>query len=266
MKYVCQLPVIPLRSEPSERAEMVSQLLFGESFDVLDVQTSWVYIRTHSDAYLGWVSHKQITSIQDAVWLDHQMDEFTRVSEVSVDCVCTTNPAWMLRLPCGSLLRGRLSNTTFPVFLPSLSTDSPSVYFDHPSVGSCVSQEQLAMSFLCSPYLWGGRTYMGLDCSGFTQLLYQHIDLTLPRDAADQARMGKKVERHSDARKGDLLFCTNEQGRVVHVAYIIDSARVIHASGYVRLDRWDERGIYSIAQGEYSHNFAFVRRLLLIPT
>lgn len=266
MKYICQLPVIPLRSEPSERAEMVSQLLFGESFDVLDFQTSWVYIRTHSDDYQGWVNHKQITSIQDAVWLDNQMDEFTRVSAVSVDCACTTNPAWMLRLPCGSLLRGRLSNTIFPVFLPSLSADSPSAYFDYPSIETSLSQEQLAMSLLYSPYLWGGRTYMGLDCSGFTQLLYQHIDHRLPRDAADQALIGKKIERLSDARKGDLLFCTNEQGRVVHVAYIIDSSRVIHASGYVRLDRWNERGIYSNAQGEYSHSFAFIRRLLLIPT
>ena len=233
MKGINHLAVIPMRKEPSECSEMVNQVLYGESFDILDKQEKWSKIKLHHDQYEGWIDNKQYDSPQSTV---HGSQQKHTVNKLFIKYAAGNKK---LILPMGS-------------FIQQLST-----------INYQLSIIRIAKKFLGVPYLWGGRTFMGIDCSGFTQIVFRVNGIKLLRDSTQQQTQGKKI-KFEKSLTNDLAFFSNKEGRIIHVGIIIKEkgkTKIIHASGCVRIDTLDKKGIFNEEMQTYSHNLHSVKRI-----
>jgi hypothetical protein len=251
MEYgICNLAVIPLRAEPSDKSEQVSQILFGEAFEIVEWTDRWARVITEYDNYEGWIGRLQF------VMLGHIA--FKSLKQISPPITYrAVTQAWkkpdntVLYLPVGSSL----------VFLKGTTCHINNEKFE--IIGEIGETEPLditAKSFLNTAYLWGGRTHYGIDCSGFTQAVYKLQGIHLRRDAWMQAEQGKTVDFISEAKLGDLAFFDNEEGRITHVGIMLNNSQIIHASGRVKIDRIDSQGIYSEDQKRYTHKLRIIKR------
>lgn len=240
MKYLTVVAIAPLRKEASDRSEMVSQGLYGEQLEVLEKQERWALVRLQNDGYEGWMDTKQFAPLS-AGWSGTLLTApITRCSSANGDSIV---------LPAGAIVPADVR---------------PEI----PQPGRRGSDEDImncAREFLNAPYLWGGRTIMGIDCSGFTQLVMALNGIQLPRDAYQQAELGETVSFLEETQTGDLAFFDNAEGRIIHVGLILRDASqqglVIHASGKVRIDVIDHQGIYNRDSGQYTHQLRIVKRL-----
>jgi len=247
--------IVPVRREPTETGEMVSQLLFGETFDIVEQTEKWVKIITHWDHYSGWIDSKMFIEISVT-----ELKESIRNPRTITTSVCTKivdeQTRYSQLLPAGSVMYnfdiGK--QRTFFRSKSFLVKD-----YDHSMQDSNIID--IAKQFMNAPYLWGGRTYFGIDCSGFSQLVYKLMDIPLPRDAKDQAMKGEPVNMVHEIKPGDLAFFDNEEGDIVHVGILIDNKTIIHASGCVRIDRFDQQGIFNEAQEKYTHKLRMIKRI-----
>ncbi len=252
----CELAVVPVRTDPSDRAEMSTQLMFGDLVEVHESSGNWFRVRNWYDGYEGWIDAKQIRLIGGA--------EYTRLAgaalfvnrELVADSVMYNGMT--VRLAPGNSfydLKGRVMQVEEQQYV-ILATLYP-FRFDR--------NDQLidtAMGFLSSPYLWGGKTFMGMDCSGLTQVVYKQHGIRLLRDAAQQATQGELVSFLSDSKPGDLAFFDNPEGRIVHVGILLDHQKILHCSGKVRIDDIDHQGIYNRELGKYTHSLRLIKRMV----
>ena len=252
MQYgIIHLAIVPLRDAPAHKAQQVSQLLFGESFEVFETQGDWLQIQTENDGYVGWIQAIQAVLPNAETYHQNQQKAFQLTTE-PVTIVRKIADGSLLYLPAGSKIVGieqnqfTIGNTTFEL-LHQILPDKNSI-IDH------------AYSYLNTPYLWGGRTHFGIDCSGFAQAVYRQQGIQLKRDAWQQAEQGEVVAFLQSALPGDLAFFDNEEGRIVHVGIMINNEQIIHASGNVKVDRIDNQGIYSQEQKKYTHRLRIIKR------
>lgn len=259
MQYgICLLSIVPCRKEPASTSEMVTQLLFGDHYSVTELTEDWVKITTAYDNYECWISIKQHHRISESLFNQLQKQEPVFSSEfIHVINDKTNNAAFPLTI-----------GATLPFFRDNTcSFDSFEFGFDgqvkksgeKKSAAEIISTSYL---FLNSPYLWGGKSPFGIDCSGFTQLVYKLNGYKLPRDAAQQVELGSPLNFVEEAEAGDLAFFDNEEGKIVHVGIIIDNEHIIHASGKVRIDKFDHYGIFNLDKKKYSHMLRVIKRLI----
>jgi cell wall-associated NlpC family hydrolase len=254
MHAISNLSIIPVRKEPSDRSEMVTQILFGETFEVMESEGSWSKIKIDYDGYSGWVDTKQITKLDDE---EAQKLNETPVS-VSLDLFqLVINGKDFIPVVLGSSLPFYYGKKFF-VGEKEYVFDGNVKTITGPDV-SVIAEN--AFMYINAPYLWGGRSPLGLDCSGFTQMVFKLSGIKLLRDAFDQAGQGKKVSIE-DSKEGDLAFFQNADQRIVHVGIVLNNNRIIHSSGKVRIDKLDEEGIFNEETGTHSHSLAVVRRIL----
>ncbi len=243
----CSLPVVPMRAEASDRAEMVSQLLFGDTFVVEQRGEKWSLIVMDYDGYCGWVDTKQIYFLQE--------QEYNRVKAWNIkptSLITTVVVGGMnLLLPMGCSLPSTAVSVVATLEIEhSMTRDMTEV-----------SLLDIATKWLGVPYLWGGKTCMGVDCSGFTQTVYKTYGIKLLRDASQQASQGVAVGSLDDAQVGDLCFFHNADGRIIHVGIYMGNDCIIHASGCVRIDTLDTHGIYNTSLQCYTHTLSSIRRM-----
>jgi len=253
---ICNLSIVPVRIEPAHRSEQVTQLLFGENFHVLDQQQEWIKIKVSYDDYEGWIHRSQQLSIGLPEFNELQRSN----SFLSYDLVqILVNHQSIFSLVLGSTLPWfrsgscRLGGIDY--------TFEGNAKQPETIIGTKVLIEN-AFMYLNAPYLWGGRSPFGIDCSGFTQMVYKLSGIPLKRDAWMQAEQGQTIHLLDETQPGDLAFFDNEEGKIIHVGILTTKNRIIHASGKVRIDNIDHQGIFNVDTKRYSHNLRLIKRII----
>lgn len=255
---VCNLSLVPLRTESSDKSEMSSQLLFGDHFTILEITEKWVRILTAFDEYEGWIDFKQYEEIDHAAFV--ALHDLNTILGLSVShTVSRTSTNENLNLLAGSNIPNTLDNF-FYLRDTRYKLEKPIVKPSKDNFSSGISNA--AMFYLNAPYLWGGRSVFGIDCSGFTQMVFRQFGIRLKRDAWQQAEQGDLVAFLQETLTGDLAFFDNEDGRITHVGIMLGNERIIHASGRVKIDPVDNHGIYSNELNRYTHKLRIVKRLV----
>jgi len=250
---ICNLAIVPLRLEPSDRSEMTTQVLFGEHFKILEQTEKWSRIEVAFDGYNGWIDNKQFRLISEADY--HTLSNSPTVLNGDLIEYLTTPDNQLMAAPIGSSL----------AFLDHPSINTEHFLFEGLKVSGVTNKQQLlqtAFMYLNTPYLWGGKTPFGIDCSGFTQMVYKLNGYSLLRDASQQATQGEALSFIEESEPGDLAFFDNEEGRIIHVGIIMEDNHIIHAHGKVRVDRLDHLGIYNIDTKRHSHKLRVIKKII----
>ena len=257
---ICALSAVPVRAEPNDRAELVTQLLFGECYQILVTQESWLQVQLAADDYVGWIDAKQHTHVSGEYYTAWCAQDHPRVLDVvqAVSDATTKLPLTLgCRLPFFDGMTLRLGECQY--FFNGNATN-PAVASD--VVRQALLLRKMALLHLKAPYVWGGKSIFGLDCSGLCQQLYGLVGIQLPRDARQQIDHGRPVHFVAQAKPGDLAFFDNAEGRIVHVGMVMEEGQILHAHGEVRLDPLDHNGIYNRDRQRYSHKLRLIKRLL----
>ncbi len=245
------LNMVPLRAEPNHRSEMVSQVLFGEYVIVLETKDDWSYVELEQDGYKAWIE-----TIQLVPTTQNDYEKFTKSTKVKV-----VDDFVSVQLDDVRVLVAKGSN--LPLFSKGTFVfNNKKISFSGDVIRGKQSREEIietSLSYLNTPYLWGGKTPLGLDCSGFSQMVYHLNGYTIKRDASLQATQGELVAFLSQAQAGDLAFFDEEE-QIMHVGIILENEKIIHAAkGKVRIDRLDQEGIYNDELKKYTHHLRMVR-------
>lgn len=255
---ICTLSIVPCRKEPSDKSEMVTQLLFGDHFEVLEMEGSWYRIKIAYDGYDCWIDKKQARLIAQHTYDILEAGSIQNCNELV------------------QVLTDKQSGMLFPIVLASTLPN-----FDD---GECAVENhfytydgaiidgllpftkagiaETALMYLNTPYLWGGKTPFGIDCSGLTQMVYKLNGIKIPRDASQQAEQGETLSFVEESEVGDLAFFDNEEGRIVHVGIVMGNNKIIHASGQVRVDDFDHQGIFNSDKKSYTHRLRLLKRVI----
>lgn len=236
-KGICIVTVAPVRAENSDKAEIVTEILFGESADILEIDKNWSKIKMHYDGYEGWMDTKQIKPVTDE-----------ELSKRKVTII--TEDFSSVIMNDGKTLLSMGSEVEFPAVASRRSHDV---------------RESIALTakeFINVPYLWGGKSFFAVDCSGFTQLVYKIHNIKLPRDTYQQAEVGEALSFVEESQPGDLAFFENAEGKIIHVGIMLDNQKIIHASGKVRIDTLDSTGIFNKELNKHTHKLRVIKNVL----
>ncbi|BAO77547.1 C40 family peptidase [Winogradskyella sp. PG-2] len=249
MQYgICNLGIVPIRLEPTDTSEMVTQALYGDFFKVLECRKKWSRIRFAFDKYEGWIDNKQYTEIEELDYKNLYNSDF-KLSKDLIEYVSDTKNN-LYPIPIGSDLNGlELLNHNFDGSIISSKSDKSEII-------------KTTFLYLNSPYLWGGKTPFGIDCSGFTQMVYKLNGYKLFRDASEQAAQGEALSFIEESEPGDLAFFDNAEGNIIHVGIIMKDNYIIHAHGKVRIDRLDHSGIYNIEKNTHTHKLRVIKKII----
>jgi len=250
---ICNLAIIPVRLEPSDKSEIVSQVLFGEHFEIIEQLKQWSRIKMQFDNYEGWVDSKQFKIISET--------NFNKLSEEAIilngDLVdyITDNTNLLIPIPLGASIS----------FLSNSEINTSNYNFEGTKINGVKPKSELirtAFMYLNAPYLWGGKNPFGIDCSGFTQMVYKLNGYKLLRDASQQAKQGEALSFIEESEPGDLAFFDNDEGNIIHVGIIMEDNYIIHASGKVRIDRLDHLGIYNAETNKHTHKLRVIKKII----
>jgi hypothetical protein len=256
MKAICLASIVPLRAEPADESEIMTQLLFGDTFEILKTKNQWNYIRSTYDQYEGWIDEKVILKLDEQEFNHAQKQPVYYTAEI-VNQVNLEKSGTFL-LPMGSILPGYNPQEG------SFFMGKEKGFFDGEVITGKHSKEKVleyAFTYMNAPYLWGGKTHFGLDCSGLTQMTYKMCGHDLLRNAKDQATQGESISLQ-EAEAGDLAFFTNDKGKIIHVGFLLGDGRIFHSHGNAHIDPIDEKGIWSLKFKRYSHRLSDVRRII----
>lgn len=237
-----------MRSEPSHQSELVSQLLYGDCFKITSKKKGWLQIIALADQYSGWIDEKQATSI----------------SKSDAEEVTIKTPLYSTRLvdyietPDGELTALVLGSNIGACKWLGHQYDGPT----QPKKMDKSNLLKTASLYLNAPYLWGGKTPMGIDCSGLTQMTYRINGLSIPRDASLQAQLGETLSFIDESEAGDLAFFDDAEGKIIHVGLLLENHYILHAHGKVRIDRIDQTGIYNTETQQHSHKLRIIKKLV----
>lgn len=243
----CHLSLVPVRASANDKSEMVTQLLFGDVFEILEQTKKWVKIKNAFDAYEGWIDSKQYLSID----LQHFNSIKSQLLNCSTDLVeyVQSPKNQLIPIVIGSSVQGLSQfDYKFDITLSQGKTQRSKIV-------------PTALLYLNAPYVWGGMSPFGIDCSGFTQMVYKICGIPLKRDASQQAQQGENLSFIEEAQPGDLAFFDNEDGDIIHVGIMMKNNYIIHAHGQVRIDRLDHTGIFNAETKNYSHQLRVIKHV-----
>ncbi len=249
MKYgICPLSIVPLRAKASDQSELVTQVLYGETIKVPESRSKWSRVCLDFDGYEGWIDNKQYRLISET---EHKglTSQKLRLSSDLIDFI-TTSEGQLLSIPLGSILNG----------LKILDHG-----FEGKSISETIKKKHLidtAILYLNAPYMWGGKTPFGIDCSGLTQMVYKLNGHKLMRDVSQQSTQGEAISFIEESEAGDLAFFDNSEGTIIHVGIIMEDNYIIHSHGQVRIDRLDHIGIFNYEKRKHTHKLRVIKRII----
>lgn len=251
---ICHLSSVALRAEPSSKSELTSMLLLGETFQILDAKDGWLQVKTTYDDYVAWLEGKQYDSIYEPEFNAIQQEPLYVLNTISEEIGELLNKTYILfgsTLPLYKEGRFEISHRSFQTKAGLLA-----VFHNRQAL------LETAYRYLNAPYMWGGRSPFGIDCSGLTQMVFKINGIKLKRDTWMQAEQGDTVDFFEAIEPGDLAFFDNENGKIIHVGIVIPGNQIIHASGQVRIDKLDRTGIFNEASGKYTHKLRIIKRVI----
>jgi cell wall-associated NlpC family hydrolase len=250
MKKIISIAAIcPLWKEPTCKTEMISQLLFCEEAIVLEEEKNFTLVRCVLDGYEGWCMNNQIaeTDASKAIKLKGYINKNGTGALINNS---------LIHLPLAAPVYENITTATYKIEYPG----NDYLHLEQIKASS-IEAEKIAMLFLNTPYLWGGKSSYGIDCSGLTQKVFKMMGIPLQRDAWQQVTQGETVDFLQQAQCGDLALFDNEAGEIIHVGMLLNSSSVIHASGYVRIDGMDNLGIINAVNGKRTHRLRIIKRM-----
>lgn len=252
---LCHLSVVPMRAEASDKSEMVNQLLFGETFKILNKEGNWLKIVLDWDQYEGWIDIKQYIPINQK---QHQKLKEGNLSYCFELCSTAIGNDHYLPLCLGAQLPF-FDGLHFKLLKEKYLFNGKNIQPSNTQINDKII-EKCSMKYLNAPYLWGGKSPFGIDCSGFTQMVFKMLGKQIKRDAYQQITSGENVDFVLAAKTGDLAFFGNADNKITHVGIVLENSRIIHAHGKVRIDMLDGYGIYDAEKKKYSHQLKLIKR------
>jgi len=255
MEYgICNLNSVAIRKEPIDTSEMVSQILFGETFKIIDSEDQWIKIILDFDQYEGWIQSNQVLGIDEDTYQKIKSNNINYSNELVTFISDQKNGLQTISL-----------GATLPFFKNNTFKLAENAFdFDGMTISGKSNKSNLvntAYMYLNAPFLWGGKTPFGLDCSGFTQMVYKINGYSLLRDAHQQASQGEVLSFIEESDPGDLAFFDNEEGEIIHVGIILTNNHIIHCHGKVRIDRLDQSGIYNVNTKRHTHKLRVMKQI-----
>ena len=251
---VCIVPVCPMRATASHRSEQVSQLLFGDVAEIIGLEGDFVQLKYLFDDYEGWCQRSQLAEINASQFGGlPELLSAGKTNEVELN-------GKLMNIPVGCSLghiKNNLATWEFYNVQYKGKLIAPGEHLNDVKL-----LKELALQFLNTAYLWGGRSVYGVDCSGFCQTIFRFIGIPLLRDAYQQASQGEAIGFLQEANLGDLAFFDNDEGKITHVGMLLDQETIIHASGRVRIDAIDHQGIVNVETGLHTHKLRIIKRIL----
>jgi len=249
MQYgICPLSIVPLRETTSNNSEMVSQVLYGEHFKILEERAQWSRIRVAFDNFEAWISNKQLLKIPEETYF--QLEQATPKYSADLFDFVTDHNRHLITIPIGASLNATsLLNHQFEGH--SVSGAKPKIEI-----------VKTALLYLNSPYAWGGKSPLGIDCSGLTQMVYKLNGYQLNRNSADQAKQGEPLSFIEESEAGDLAFFDDKDGIIDHVGIMMNDNYIIHVDGKVRIDRIDHSGIFNAELKRHTHQLRVIKKII----
>jgi cell wall-associated NlpC family hydrolase len=238
-----------MRKDASHRSEQVSQLLFGEAAEILEEGKEFIHIKALYDGYEGWCAKSQLADIEDKA----AFNAVTYIDNTRSTALLNNTPV-PLAIATPVFQQVSFGNYT-------IAFEESVLQQTQQALPATEQIKQLAYQYLNTPYLWGGKSNFGIDCSGFTQQVFKMAGRHLLRDAYQQATQGEVVGFLQEVQCGDLAYFDNEDGRITHVGILLDSQTIIHSSGYVRVDKIDTQGIIHSVTGRRTHKLRIIKRV-----
>ena len=248
---------LPVMLEPDHSSMMISQLLFGEEFILLEKSGNWLHIRAEFDGTEGWVVEQGVefreASYEENIGL---LSNFRLLALPSATVLDLTKGQQRI-ISSGAVWNTETGNTLtwYGHEFEFISREG----FIIP--GSGFNPGEFGKRIVSLPAIPGGRSGFGFDSSGLVQMLCRMRGQNIPRNFREQAELGTTINFMYEVEEGDLAFFDNEEGEIIHVGMILDSGYLLHCASCVSIDHLDHHGIFSNEKEGYTHKLRVIKRI-----